>query len=63
MGSGVITTLIRNLGTRWGVSGQSHACLACGEKNPGIHRIGGWLDPRASLSILVKRKSFVLARI
>jgi len=27
-----------------------------GERTPGIHLIGGWMDTRASLDVVVKRK-------
>jgi hypothetical protein len=41
------------------VSGQLHApaALPSRERAPGIHRIGGWVGPRAVLNIaVVKRK-------
>jgi len=43
-----------------GVSGQRQA-LACLPlaKNPGPHRIGGWVDPRAYLDCLAEDKYLV----
>jgi hypothetical protein len=40
------------------VSGQLHvpAALPPGEKDPDTHWIGGWVDPRAGLDDLEKRK-------
>jgi hypothetical protein len=40
------------------VSGQLHApvVLPPGKEPPGTHRIGGWMDPRAGLDAVVKRK-------
>ena len=52
------------LGTRWGLSGQSYPWLSCfWRKSPGIHWRGGWVDPIATLSNLEKRKSSVPTRI
>jgi hypothetical protein len=42
------------------VSGQLHASAALpppsGETVPGIHCIGGWLDPRAGLDLMEKKE-------
>jgi hypothetical protein len=40
------------------VSGQLHAlaALPLRERAPGTHWIGGWVDPRAVLDAVVKRK-------
>jgi hypothetical protein len=40
------------------VSGQFHApaALLPGETAPGTHCIGGWVEPRAVLDAVVKRK-------
>jgi hypothetical protein len=42
-----------------GVSGQRHApaALCPGERAPGTHCTGGWVDPRAGLDTEVKRKN------
>jgi hypothetical protein len=44
------------------VSDQLHApaALPPGEEFPGIHRIGGWVDPRAGLDYMEKRKFLTL---
>jgi hypothetical protein len=34
-----------------------------GEKDPGIHWIGGWVDPRAGLHEVEKRKFLTLPRL
>jgi hypothetical protein len=34
-----------------------------GEKVPATHWIGGWVDPRASLDVVEKRKFFSLPRL
>jgi len=40
------------------VSGQLHApaALLPGKKTPGTHRTGGWVNPRAVLDAMAKRK-------
>jgi hypothetical protein len=43
------------------VSGQHHVPAALPrEKAPGTHWIGGWVDPRASLDDVEKRKFWIL---
>jgi hypothetical protein len=44
------------------VSGQLHApaALPRGKKSPGTHWIGGWVDPRAGLDDVEKRKFLTL---
>jgi len=38
------------------VSGQLHALATLSRgKDPGIHWIGGWVDPRAGLDVAEKR--------
>lgn len=37
------------------------SCLISEEMDPGTHRIGGWVDQRASLNALKKRKIFAPA--
>jgi hypothetical protein len=46
----------------WGVSDQLHApaALPPGERAPGTQWIGGWVDPRASLDDVEKRKFLTL---
>jgi hypothetical protein len=34
----------------------------CEERAPGTHSIGGWVDPRAGLDEVEKRKFFILPR-
>jgi hypothetical protein len=41
-------------GGDWSSSHCSH--FTTGERDPGTHWIGGWVGPRASLDVLVKRK-------
>jgi hypothetical protein len=44
-----------------GVSGQLHSRpLYPGERAPGNHWIGGWVDPRADLDYVEKRKFLTL---
>jgi hypothetical protein len=45
------------------VSGQLHApaALPLGERGPGTHWTGGWVDPRASLDDVEKRKFLTLS--
>jgi hypothetical protein len=59
MGSGFIDPHFLDLGTR---SGQFHApaALPFGERAPGTHWIGGWVDLRADLDDLEKRKFLTL---
>jgi hypothetical protein len=47
-----------------GVSGQRHAPTALypGERTPGTHWTGGWVDPRAGLDAEAKRKILCLCR-
>jgi len=46
------------------VSGTLHALTAFPpSKNSSTHRTGGWVGPRGSLTVLVKRKSLSPARI
>jgi hypothetical protein len=51
--------LILDLGTRWGMSGQSNAPAAFypGEKTPGTNCTGGWVGPRAGLDTEVRGKN------
>jgi hypothetical protein len=55
--SGGIVPRILDLGTRrrWVVSFTPRPLYSQG-KNPGIHWIRGWVDPRAGLDAVVKRK-------
>jgi hypothetical protein len=41
-------------GGEWSASHSSH--FTPRERVPGIHWIGGWVDPRADLDTVVKRK-------
>jgi hypothetical protein len=45
------------------VSGQLHASVALppGERDPGTHCIGGWVDPRVGLDDLNKRQFLTLS--
>jgi hypothetical protein len=47
------------------MSGQLHvpAALPPGERAPGTHWVEGWVDPRASLDDLEKRKFLTLPRL
>jgi hypothetical protein len=45
-------------GGEW--SASHHGCFTLGERAPGTHWIGGWMDPRASLDDAEKRKFFTL---
>jgi hypothetical protein len=47
-----------------GLSGQHHAPAALypGEKTPGTHWTGGWMDPRAGLDAGARRKILCLCR-
>jgi hypothetical protein len=44
------------------MNGQLHvlAVLPLGKEPPGIHWIGGWVDPRAGLDDVEKTKFFIL---
>jgi hypothetical protein len=42
------------------LSGQFHAPAPAPALAPGTHRIGGWVDPRAGLDDLEKRKFLTL---
>jgi hypothetical protein len=50
--------LILNLSTRWGwvVSVMPRLYFTPGERTPGTHWIGGWVDPRASMHAGARRK-------
>jgi hypothetical protein len=52
--------LILNLGTRWGwvVSITPRPRFTPGERTPGTHWTGGWVDPRAGLDAESRRKIF-----
>jgi hypothetical protein len=52
--SGDTAPRIVNLGTRWSASRPGRFTLR--ERAPGAHWIGGWVDPRALLEAVVKRK-------
>jgi len=45
MGSGGIAPFFLNVGTRW----KWVVSFTPGERAPGVHRIGGWVDPRIAL--------------
>jgi hypothetical protein len=45
-------------GSKWSASRPSRFILR--ERAPGIYWIGGWVDPRASLDDMEKRKFFTL---
>jgi hypothetical protein len=56
-GIGGIAPRILDLGTRWGEQSASRSGrLTPRERAPGSHRIGGWVDPRAGLDAMVRRK-------
>jgi hypothetical protein len=60
-GSGCIDPHFLDLGTiggEWSTSRPSH--FTPGERAPGIHWIGGWVDLRAGLDDLEKRKFLTL---
>jgi hypothetical protein len=44
----------------WSASRYAPAALYSGERAPGIHSIGGWVDPRAGLDDIENRKFFSL---
>jgi hypothetical protein len=46
------------VGGEW--SASRPGCFTPGERDPGTHWIGGWVDPRASLDDLEKRKFLTL---
>jgi hypothetical protein len=46
------------VGGEW--SDSRHGLLTPGEKAPGTHRIGGWVDPRAGLDDMEKWKFLTL---
>jgi hypothetical protein len=50
-GEDVYLLLIHDLGTRWGwvVSVTPRPRFTPGERTPGTHSTGGWVDPRAGL--------------
>jgi hypothetical protein len=50
-GEEVLLLLIHDLGTRWGwvVSVTPRLRFTPGERTPGTHWTGGWVDPRAGL--------------
>jgi hypothetical protein len=61
MGSGCINPHFLDLALAGGEWSASRPCrFTPGEKAPGTHRIGGWVDPRAGLDDVVKRKFFTL---
>jgi len=46
-----------NFSTRWGDwSASCHGYFTSRERAPGTHWIGGWVGPRDSLDVVVKRK-------
>jgi hypothetical protein len=47
------------------MSGQLHAqaALTPGKELPGTHWIGGWMDPRAALDDVKKRKFFTMQEL
>jgi hypothetical protein len=55
-GSGGITPLILDLGTRWEWSASRPGLFTPIERDPGTQRIGGWVWARAVLDAVVKRK-------
>jgi hypothetical protein len=46
------------VGYEW--SALRSGCFTTGERAPGTHRIGGWMDPRAGLDDVEKRKFLAL---
>ena len=55
-----IATLILSLDTRW--SGQLHTLPALSlEKHPGIHGLGVWVGPGASLYVIREEKLLISA--
>jgi hypothetical protein len=57
LGSGGIAPRIFNFGTRWRcVVSFTPGRFTPRESDPGTHRIGGWVGPRAVLNAVVKRK-------
>jgi hypothetical protein len=56
-GSGGIAPLILDLSTRWGEWSTSYPShFTPRERAPGTPWIGGWVDPKASLDAMMKRK-------
>jgi hypothetical protein len=61
-GEEVQLLLILDLGTRWGwvASVMPRPRFILGERTPGTHWTGGWVDPRAGLAQRLEEKSFHL---
>jgi hypothetical protein len=61
MGSGCIDPHFLDLGTswRWAVNSRPGR-FTPRERAPGVHWIGGWLDPRAGVDDVEKRKFLIL---
>jgi hypothetical protein len=61
-GSGYMDSHFLDLGTswRWAVSFNAPVVLTPGERAPGTHWIGGWVEPRASLDDVEDRKFLTL---
>jgi hypothetical protein len=56
-----ISTFFLTSALVWGEWSASHTdCLIPGEGAPGTHWIGGWVDPRAGLDNMEKRKFLTL---
>jgi hypothetical protein len=55
---GVLTSAL--FGGEWSTSRRCR--FTPGERAPGTHWIGGWVDPRASLDDLEKRKSHIIMK-
>jgi hypothetical protein len=57
LGSGGIALCMLDLGTRWRCEVSfTPWLLYLRERAPGTHWIGGWVDPRAGLDTVVRRK-------
>jgi hypothetical protein len=58
VGRGVLLLLVFDLGTRWGwvVSVMPRPRFSPGERTPGTHCTGGWVDPRAGLDTEARGK-------
>jgi hypothetical protein len=62
-GNGCIDHHVRDLGAggEWSVSRPGR--FTPGERTPGTHWIGGWVDPRAHLDNLEERKYLILTAL
>jgi len=58
---GSIAPHILNLSTRWRWGSAScHDHLTLRIRSPGVNWIGGWVDPRASVDVVVKRNNPII---